>query len=172
MQPRRSLRVSLRRTRSVTEPVPSGCAPEVVPGRIFRHERFYLDRDTGLLRPKYFLVLAIESSGDCIVRLLTSRAHARPEEPPCFHGTPYPGYFLGIPGQGLEVRTWLDLRFLADFDGLDFRHVMARGVISMVLDLAMTTFVDVLDCVARADDTTRNQERAIRAELDRRRRRE
>jgi hypothetical protein len=94
----------------------------MVPGRIFRHEQFYLDRDTGLLRPKYFLVLAVQSSGDCVARLLTSRAHGRPEDPPCFHGTPYPGFFL-----------------------------------------------DVLDCAARADDTTRNQERAIRAEIEQRR---
>lgn len=87
----------------------------MVPGRVFRHEQFYLDCETGLL---------------------TSRAYGRREDPPCFHGAPYPGYFLGIPGQGLALRTWVDL----------------------------------LDCAARADDTTRNQERAIRDELDRQRR--
>ena len=102
----------------------------MVPGRIYRHEQFYLDRDTGLLKPKYFLVLAVQSSGDCVARLLTSRAHGRPEQPPCFHGTPYPGYFLGIPGQGLGVRTWIDLRFLEDFDGLDFQRLVARSLIS------------------------------------------
>jgi hypothetical protein len=141
----------------------------MVPGRIFRHEQFYLDRDTGLLRPKYFLVLAVQSSGDCVARLLTSRAHGRPEDPPCFHGTPYPGFFLGIPGQGLGARTWVDLRPLEDFDGLDFQHLIARGLISEIFDLPTTTFLDVLDCAARADDTTRNQERAIRAEIEQRR---
>jgi hypothetical protein len=141
----------------------------VIPGRIFRHERFYLDHETGLLKPKYFLVLAVQSSGDCVARLLTSRAHGRPEAPPCFHGTPYPGFFLGIPGQGLGVRTWVDLRPLEDFDGQDFQRLMARGLVSELLDLPTATFLDVLDCAARADDTTRNQERAIRAELDQRR---
>jgi hypothetical protein len=142
----------------------------VVPVRIYRHEQFYLDRDTGLLKAKYFLVLAVQSSGDCVARLLTSRAHGRAEQPPCFHGAPYPGYFLGIPGQGLGVRTWIDLRFLEDFDGLDFQRRMARSLISEILDLAIATFVEVLDCASRADDTTRNQERGIRAELDRQRR--
>lgn len=137
----------------------------MVPGRIFRHERFYLDREAGLLKPKYFVVLAIEASGDCVARLLTSRAHARPEDPPCFHGMPYPGYFLGVPGQGLGSRTWVDLRFLEDFDGLDFRQLMARGVMAEVQDLDRQTFIELLDCAARADDTTRHQERAIRAEL-------
>lgn len=141
----------------------------MIPGRIFRHEQFYLDRDTGLLRPKYFLVLAVQSSGDCVARLLTSRAHGRPEHPPCFHGTPYPGFFLGTPGQGLGVRTWVDLRPMEDFDGLDFQRLMARGLVSEVLELPTATFLDVLDCAARADDTTRNQERAIRAEIDQRR---
>jgi hypothetical protein len=141
----------------------------VVPGRIFRHERFYLDRETGLLKPKYFLILAVEASGDCIARLLTSRAHVRPREPRCFHGMPYPGYFLGIPGQGLEFPTWVDLRFLQDFDCLDFQRLVDSRVISEVFDLASETFVDLLDCAARADDTTRQQERAIRAELNHRR---
>ena len=141
----------------------------MVPGRIFRHERFYLDHETGLLKPKYLLVLAIDASGDCTARLLTSRAHARPERPRCFHGTPYPGYFLGIPGQGLDLPTWVDLRFLEDFDGLDFQRLMVSRVISEAFDLAAETFVDLLDCAARADDTTRHQEQAIRAELNRRR---
>lgn len=142
----------------------------MVPGRIFRHERFYLDRETGLLKPKYFLVLAIDASDDCIARLLTSRAHARPEKPRCFHGMPYPGYFLGIPGQGLEFPTWVDLRFLEDFDGLDFQRLVVSRVISAISDLATETFVELLDCAARADDTTRYQEQAIRAELNHRRR--
>lgn len=144
--------------------------PAVIPGRIYRHERFYLERHTGLLKPKYFLVMAVHASGDCVARLLTSRAYGRPEDPPCFHGAPYPGYFLGIPGHGLAVPTWVDLRYLEDFDGLDFQRLTARSLISAVLDLPATTFLEVLDCTARADDTTRNQERAVRGELDQRRR--
>jgi len=141
----------------------------VVPGRVYRHEQFYLDRETGLLKPKYLLVLAVDSSGDCVARLLTSRAYGRREDPPCFHGAPYPGYFLGVPGHSLALRTWIDLRPLEDFDGLEFQRLMARGLICAVLDLPATVFIDVLDCAARADDTTRNQERAIRAELERQR---
>jgi hypothetical protein len=141
----------------------------MVPGRIFRHEQFYVDRQSGLLKPKYFVVLAIEASGDFVARLLTSRDHARPEDPRCFHGIPYPGYFLGVPGHALGSRTWVDLRFLEDFDGLDFRRLMARGVIAEVQDLGEQTFIELLDCAARADDTTRLQERAIRTELSSRR---
>lgn len=58
---------------------------------------------------------------------------------------------------------------MEDFDGLDLQRLMARGLVSEVLELPTATFLDVLDCAARADDTTRNQERAIRAEIDQRR---
>jgi len=58
----------------------------VQPGDIYRHEAFYTDLSTGKLEPKYLLILAVPRGDDIVARLLTSRAHGRPETPPCFHG--------------------------------------------------------------------------------------
>lgn len=80
-------------------------------GRIYRDAHFYVDPETGQLKPKYFLVLAAPSDGDIVIRLLTSRySGLRPETPPCSHGDPYPGFFLGIPAQahpdGRSILAW------------------------------------------------------------------
>jgi hypothetical protein len=76
-------------------------------GAVYRHDRFYLDRETGELRAKFLLFLAPMRGGDWVARLLTSRENMRPRVPPCFLGDPYPGYYLGVPGPPLvrEGRT-------------------------------------------------------------------
>ncbi len=91
-------------------------------GEIYRHEAFYLNQESGEFEPKYLLLLATLPSGDFVARLLTSRAHGRPEDPPCFHGNPYPSYYLGVLGGPLGAKSWLDLRFLEDFDELEFQR--------------------------------------------------
>jgi hypothetical protein len=72
--------------------------PSAAPGQIFRHTRYYRD-DSGW-QTKYLLVLT-GTADDFVIRLLTSRAHGRPEQPPCYHGDPYPGFYLGIIGGAL-----------------------------------------------------------------------
>ena len=100
-------------------------------GRIYRDSSFYMDLDSGELKPKYFLVLAAPPATDIVIRLLTSRyASLRPEDPPCFHGDPSPGFFLGIPGKVLNHKTWLDLRKVDDLDAWDFNRYLAEGRIS------------------------------------------
>ncbi len=80
-------------------------------GHVYRDSAFYVEPQTGELKPKYFLVLAAPERGDIVVRLLTSRyAGMRPENPACFHGDPYPGFFLGVLGGELGAKSWLDLR--------------------------------------------------------------
>ena len=56
--------------------------------------------------------LAVLPGGDLVGRDLTSRAHGRPVAPPCYHGDPYPGFYLGILGGQLQRESWLDLRTL------------------------------------------------------------
>jgi hypothetical protein len=45
----------------------------VKPGEIYRHEAFYRNSSTGVLEPKYLIVLARTPGDDVVARLLTSR---------------------------------------------------------------------------------------------------
>ena len=136
------------------------------PGEIHHHGRFYLDTATGEIRGKFLLVLAALPGDDLVARLLTSRPHGRPTAPPCFHGDPYPSYFLGKFG-GLRRETWIDLRYLPDLDAGDVTTAINRGVLTFVQSLDTATFRDAANCTAAANDTTRQQERAIRNQLAR-----
>jgi hypothetical protein len=134
-------------------------------GDIYRHDRFYPDPATGELLPKYLVILTRLASGDLVARLLTSRPHRRPESPPCFHGTPYPGYFLGVLGGPLAAKSWVDLRRFRDLDEVDFRRELRAGVLSLAGSVPVTDLRPLLECAAAAEDTTRLQEWAIRDQL-------
>ena len=135
-------------------------------GHVYRDSAFYVELQTGELRPKYFLVLAAPERGDIVVRLLTSRyAGVRPDNPACFHGDPYPGFFLGVLGGELGARSWLDLRALDDLDRWDFDRLEHAGRLREVMSLPSFKLRSALQCAAGADDTTRQQERLIRDAL-------
>jgi hypothetical protein len=137
-------------------------------GSVYRHSAFYVDPMSGELKTKYLVVLALSRDGDVVARLLTSRYdQLRPKTPPCHHGNPYPGYYLGVLGGELNRETWVDLRQLDDLEGSIFRQWIERGVAVAMRDLPTTQLRDVLLCVAGADDTPRHQENAIRDELAR-----
>lgn len=133
-------------------------------GDIYRHEAFYVDEETGRSAPKYLLVLAVSQRDDIVARLLTSRPHGRPETPACYHGRPYGGYFLGVPGT-LREKTWIDLRPFDDLDPIEFRKREESGTLVLACALPMAMLRSVLECVAGADDTTRHQERRLRDTL-------
>lgn len=133
----------------------------VSPGQIYRHINYYRNC-TGEWKSKYSLILAGTSGGDIIYRLLTSRRHGRPKTPPCFHGLPYPGFYLGCLGGPLTADSWLSLQEREDYDGGAFLADIAGGTIVQVATLPMSLLCPALDCVANADDTTRQQERCIR----------
>jgi len=137
----------------------------MVVGEIYRLERFYADAATGELLPKYAVLLACPHGDDIVARLLTSRQHGRSKVPACSHEHPYAGYYLGVPGGELSAETWVDLRFLDDFDSLDFAQQRARGRYVAVLTLPRATLRSVIECVAGADDTTRRQEQHLRNAL-------
>lgn len=141
--------------------------PALHSGEIYRHEAFYLNAETGELEPKYVLLLATLSSGDLVARLLTSRQHGRPENPACFHGNPYSGFYLGVLGDPLSTKSWVDLRHLEDFDGVEFQRRMKTKRMCLVTTLSREMLVRVLECAAGADDTSRLQEHAMRDELSR-----
>ena len=137
------------------------------PGEVYRHEAFYLNNETGELEPKYFLLLATLPDGDLVVRLLTSRQHGRPENPACYHGHPYSSFYLGVLGGSLSAKSWLDLRYLDDFDSVEFQRRLRTQRIRHIMTISDAMFVEALACAAGADDTTRSQERAIRDQLSR-----
>lgn len=133
----------------------------VVPGQIFRHPRYYRD-DSGW-QTKYLLVLTGTLDG-VVYRLLTSRAHGRPEQPPCYHGNPYPGFYLGIIGGALGAKSWLDLRQQDDYDYQTFTAHITEGSLTLEATLDQAQLCTALDCAANADDTTRQQSRRMRDE--------
>jgi hypothetical protein len=65
-------------------------------------------------------------------------------------------------GRGLTAKSWLDLRGQDDYDSVAFADGQAAGCLTLILTLPLVMFCEILDCVARADDTTQQQERLIR----------
>lgn len=138
------------------------------PGTVLHHPRFYVDAETGELKPKYLVVLAPARGGDVVWRLLTSRhALMRPEQPPCHHGDPYPGFYLGVIGTAhrLGKKSWLDLRGFDDGDGLEVARLLRDDELAIVTTLTGELLRAAIVCAAGADDTTSAQERAMRDQL-------
>lgn len=139
-----------------------------LPGQIYRHERYY-QNEQGQWQAKYLLLLAFTPGRDVIYRLLTSAQHERPERPPCYHGDPYPGYFLGVPGAPLTRPTWVDLRAADDYDASEFDADLAGGSLRLIMNVSLPVLCAVLACAANAQDTTHQQNRALldqKARLD------
>lgn len=134
-------------------------------GQIYFDQEFYCDLDTGVLKGKYFLVLAVDPAGDVVSRLLTSRQNGRPKAPPCYHGLPYPGFYLGIIGGPLNRESWIDLRELEDFERSSLDNRIRSGKARLITQLPRPLLGDALNCIAAADDTTLRQERLIRDQL-------
>jgi len=135
-------------------------APPPIPGEIFRHSRFYRDHE-GIWQAKYLLILAFSPGRDIVYRLLTSEPHGRPTTPPCHHGNPYSGYFLGVPGAPMTRQTWLDLRAADDYDADCFTEHVSVGWLQFALNLPLVQFCEALSCAASAEDTTNQQSRAM-----------
>lgn len=136
---------------------------DLVVGAVLRHAAFYVDSETGALEAKYFVVLAAPPKDDIVFRLLTSgHADKRPKDPPCFHGYPYQGFYLGVLGQPLVQPTWLDLRRCDDLDRWEFARHEADGKIKQIMQLPGALLRQAMQCAAGSDDVTQRQERLIR----------
>lgn len=136
-------------------------------GDIYRHDRFYRELATGELKRKYFIFLAPVTGGDWVVRLLTSRSNMRTENPPCSYANPYPGFFLGVVGDPLTRKSWVDLRAMEDVDAVEGTRLVQAGIMALVKILPPSKLRPLLECAAAASDTTTRQERAMRDELAR-----
>lgn len=132
-------------------------------GEIYHHADFYTDLTHGGMLSKYLVILALPEGGDVVMRLLTSQhGDVRPQQPPCYHGPPYPGFFLGVIGEPLTKNSWLDLRPFDDYDIDAFRGRLRKGLIQSVGVLDRVLLRAAMECAAGADDTSRAQERHIR----------
>jgi hypothetical protein len=129
------------------------------PGQIYRHIKYYEDA-TGW-QTKFLLVLSADTD-NVIYRLLTSRAHGRPENPPCYHGDPYPGFYLGVVGGPLSAKSWLDLRRQDDYDYRQFVSDLIAGTLVREEALSLPLLCQALDCAANAEDTSMQQTRQMR----------
>lgn len=139
---------------------------EPVVGAVLRHSAFYVDPQTGAFGPKYFVVLAAPPGNDLVIRLLTSRySGLRPKDPPCFHGDPYPGFYLGALGGPLGLATWLDLRPCDDMDRWDLARDVSSGLIEPTLQLDGAVLRAAMACAAGSPDATIRQEKLIRDAL-------
>lgn len=131
------------------------------PGGIYRHEHFYFDRDEGVFKPRYFVVLALTLAGDVIARLLTNKPASRPEIPRCYYGDPYPSFYLGVVGKPVAVKTWVDLRGFNDFDRIEFDNRERKNRIKSIGNVDNEIFIELLQCAVNAEDTTRHQAKRI-----------
>lgn len=98
-------------------------------------------------------------------RLLTSKQYGRPENPPCSHAYPYPSFYLGVLGGRLGKKSWVDLQFTENLDAFKFREARKSGMMTFETQLKGPLLRDAMDCIARADDTTKNQDQATRDTL-------
>jgi len=144
--------------------------PMLEPGTIIFNPHAYIDPATQTYRAKYLLILAYAKGGhDLVWRLLTSRSHSRPEQPKCYHGLPYPGFYLGVisPKHGLGTKSWLDLRFFPDGDLKEIRRDVNSGILRHTCSIEHRLLKEAALCVAGADDTSAIQESSIRDHFSR-----
>lgn len=130
------------------------------PGYIYHFSDFVFTN--GERKNKYLLLLGLSRSDDYIFRLLTSRQHGRSTNPPCYHGNPYPSFYLDTIGELMPKPSWLDLGKQDDFDRPDFDAMLSSGQITSIGPIPEPLFCAALECTAEADDTTTAQERALR----------
>jgi hypothetical protein len=135
----------------------------VTPGRIWRDDCYYLNRETGECERKYVLVLAVDPrGGDMITAAFTSKAHGLTEQPACCLGPPRAGYYVATPGGVLTQPTWVDFNNLQDVDQRDFERLLRSGRLHLLPQtLSTIVFCGVLRCLLGFDDLTGRQGRLI-----------
>lgn len=130
------------------------------PGKLY-YFRDYVFPD-GEQQHKYVLLMGKTKSDDWILARTTTKQNARPKDPACYLGYPYPGFYLDRAGDLLPLASWLVLNRLDDYDALDFVAQTTNGSVNLIGAFPPDLFCEALACAARADDTTREQDRVMR----------
>lgn len=113
----------------------------------------------GTVRDKYLVVLAPSISDDWVLATTTSREYSRPKVPACHHGD-RPSYFLGQLGI-FPLETWVCLAQLYEMEPQGLREREDAGALTVVGRAPDDILCALLDCAARADDTTSAQTNAL-----------
>lgn len=133
------------------------------PGDVY-HFPDYVFPD-GSSRDKFIVLLAVTRASDWIVVRTTSRQNGRPTHPPCYHGYPYPGYFVELADGLFRLPTWIALD---RFDALDSKAFAARAKsrhVELKGRLGRSLFAGLLRCCVQSDDVTVLQDQAMREVL-------
>lgn len=131
-------------------------------GDVFLHNAYYRETESGPWLPKYMVVLGHTRAGDVVYRLLTSQHKVGRPTAGCSHDVPYPSFALDTLGGLMSKPTWVDMREADDFDVDAFVSMRSGGTIVHHCVMPGPILCAVLDCVARADDTTVSQASSIR----------
>lgn len=131
---------------------------KLTPGQIWLDHQYYLDAHDQYKR-KFILILANgPGSGDLIAVALTSKSHGLRENPPCDHGPPRSGFFIGILGGPMQLNTWADFSNFEDVDDqLVDRRLASGRYASTPTVLPKANFVALLRCAMQCDDLTKRQ---------------
>lgn len=123
-------------------------------GQVYYHTK-YCKKD-GRDHPKYMLIMALDHH-EILYRVLTTSSTGRVETPACCHDDPYPSFYVGVIGPPLTKRSWIDLQQTMDADRQDFENAVSASTINFVLDIDTKLLLDIIDCTANAQDTSRRQ---------------
>lgn len=113
-------------------------------------------------RDKFVLLMGRTPSDDWVLARTTTKAHGRSHNPPCYLGDPYPGFYIDKADGLLPRPTWVMLNRLDDYDARDFDAKIVQNQITLIGNLPLNVFCQLLDCAVRAQDITRIQERVMR----------
>lgn len=131
-----------------------------VPGQIWQDDCYYLDRQTGECRRKFIVILAVDSCGDALTAVFTSKPNGLTESPACSLGPPRAGYFMGVPGGQFQKPTWVDFSSLEMLDVADLKLHIATGRTRLLgQTVERLTLCAVLRCLLQSDDITGREAR-------------
>lgn len=110
-------------------------------------------------RNKFLIVLAPSRSDDWILATTTSRPYDRPRNPACSYGD-RPSFYLGQAGL-FAVETWVCLAELFEREPQELAQLESEGRLDPIGSIGNGTLINLLECAARAHDTTGVHENAL-----------
>lgn len=115
-------------------------------GEIWTHQKYQLS--DGSYKPKHLVILGeCNQKYDLLYARLTSRSNGLPSDPPCYHGNPRSGFYLGIPGNRLAQHTWVVFDDISYLDSREVQYLQYTGLI-----VPNPIFCNLLRCIQQSED--------------------
>lgn len=109
------------------------------------------------------MVLAINNrSGDYVIARTTSAPRASCWSPGCHNDSVEPNYFIPASMNIFRKDTWICLDYFLDFDIRELDEKISSGKIRKILSVPVGELALLVDCAARSEDASNNQEGALR----------